>query len=150
MNVTELLELHTETTDICREIMERKNSDYCGGKSSTDALANFKTATALGLHPVTGLLLRMQDKLMRIKSFVNDGELRVTGETVEDACNDLVNYSILCKALLREESGETNSMEVVIETEPDNECKCGRRMVYHYIYGWTCEDCELKYQEDPY
>jgi hypothetical protein len=104
MNITDLLQLHDDTTARCKDIMLRKNSDYTGGKTATDALANFKTATALGLHPVTGLLLRMQDKLMRVRSFVADGELRVTGETVEDACDDLVNYAILCKALLREES----------------------------------------------
>lgn len=111
MKVDELLKLHDDTTAACRAIMERKNSDYTGGETATDALANFKTATALGLHPVTGLLLRMQDKLMRVRSFVADGKLRVTGETVEDACDDMVNYAILCKALLREEAasvaGET-------------------------------------------
>ena len=134
--------------------MERKNSDYCGGKTSTDALANFKTATALGLHPVTGLLLRMQDKLMRIKSFVNDGELRVTGETVEDACDDLVNYSILCKALLRElatmqlqrdrltDECANTPVSCNQNPEPDQGCSCGRRLVYHYIFGWICEDCQ--------
>ena len=108
MDLKELLQLHIDTTDKCRLIMERKNNDYCGGRASVDALANFKTASALGLHPVTGLLLRMQDKLMRIKSFVNDGELRVTGETVEDACDDLVNYAVLCKALLQEEASLKN------------------------------------------
>jgi hypothetical protein len=86
--------------------MRAKNSDYCGGENTVDALANFKTAKSLGLHPVTGLLLRMQDKLMRIKSFVNDGELKVAGESVDDACEDLVNYSILAKALLSEEREE--------------------------------------------
>jgi len=105
MNVDDLLTLHEDTTSACRAIMQRKNSDYTGGETATDALANFKTATALGLHPVTGLLLRMQDKLMRVRSFVADGKLRVTGETVEDACDDMVNYAILCKALLREEEG---------------------------------------------
>jgi len=150
VNVNQLLDLHKETTDACREIMERKNSDYCGGKTSTDALANFKTATMLGLHPVTGLLLRMQDKLMRIKSFVNDGELRVTGETVEDACNDLVNYSILCKALLREEAGvEPQPLDHENCSSDMGECPCGRRPIYHWQYGWICEDCDLKY-DDPY
>jgi hypothetical protein len=156
MNVNQLLNLHKETTDVCREIMERKNSDYCGGRTSTDALANFKTATALGLHPVTGLLLRMQDKLMRIKSFVNDGELRVTGETVEDACNDLVNYAILCKALLREAANKVEEEPAPAYENTDtgtdidlSECQCGRRFIYHWLYGGLCEDCELKYQE-PY
>ena len=41
---------------------------------------------------------------MRIRSFVADGELRVINESVEYACDDIVNYAILCKALLREEA----------------------------------------------
>ena len=98
-----LFRLHEETCAKTLDIMRAKNSDYCGGAETLDALANFKSARSLGLHPVTGLLLRMQDKLMRIKSFVNDGELKVAGESVDDACEDLVNYSILAKALLTEE-----------------------------------------------
>lgn len=103
MNIERLIQLHEQTCERTREIMRAKNSDYTGGSSATDALANFKTASILGLHPVTGLLLRMQDKLMRVKSFVADGQLSVPDETVEDACDDLVNYAILAKALLREE-----------------------------------------------
>jgi hypothetical protein len=98
-----LFRLHEETCKKTLDIMRAKNSDYCGGENTVDALANFKTAQSLGLHPVTGLLLRMQDKLMRIKSFVNDGKLKVAGETVDDSCDDLVNYAILAKALLTEE-----------------------------------------------
>ena len=101
-----LFRLHEETCKKTLDIMRAKNSDYCGGTETIDALANFKSAKSLGLHPVTGLLLRMQDKLMRIKSFVNDGQLQVAGESVDDACEDLVNYSILAKALLTEEREE--------------------------------------------
>ena len=106
MKPEELFELHETMSAKTLGIMKAKNSDYCGGETTTDALANFKSARSLGLHPVTGLLLRMQDKLMRIKSFVNDGSLRVEGESVEDACDDLLNYSVLAKALLQEERKE--------------------------------------------
>ena len=104
MNTEQLLEIHEETCEAAREIMRQKNSDYTGGSEATDALENFKASLSLGLHPATGLLLRVQDKLMRIRSFVADGELRVVNESVEDACDDIVNYAILCKALLREEA----------------------------------------------
>jgi hypothetical protein len=154
MNRDELLNLHDETCAKARGIMEAKNNDYTGGKQATDALANFKSASALGLHPVTGLLLRAQDKLMRIRSFVADGSLRVTGETVTDACDDLLNYAILCKALLLEEMQEKVSkiqygarLEAPHDHDflerPEEECKCGRRLVYHYTLGWCCEDCHL-------
>jgi len=104
MNTEQLLAIHEETSKLAQDIMRRKNSDYTGGSEATDALENFKASRSLGLHPVTGLLLRVQDKLMRIRSFVADGSLRVHNESVEDACDDIVNYAILCKALLREEA----------------------------------------------
>jgi len=104
MNTEQLLQIHEETCETARNIMRRKNSDYTGGSEATDALANFKASQSLNLHPATGLLLRVQDKIMRIRSFVADGELRVINESVEDACDDIVNYAILCKALLREEA----------------------------------------------
>lgn len=154
MNRDDLLKLHDETCAKARAIMESKNNDYTGGERATDALANFKSATALGLHPVTGLLLRTQDKLMRIRSFVADGALRVTGETVTDACDDLLNYAILCKALLLEEAQRlTRAAPSFLLSaaphdhdfldRPEDDCACGRRLVYHYSLGWCCEDCHL-------
>ena len=86
--------------------MEQKNSDYTGGKSSTDPFANFNASSILGIHPVQGLLLRVIDKIQRIRSFTNDKELKVTNESVEDACDDIVNYAILAKAMLMEERSQ--------------------------------------------
>lgn len=144
MNRTELLALHRESCAKAQAIMEAKSNDYNGGERATDALSNFKCATALGLHPVTGLLLRVQDKLMRIRSFVADGKLRVTGETVEDACDDLLNYAILCKALLREEA-QANLAATAPQPNPHTgDCpKCDRVLVRHHTLGWGCEDCDF-------
>ena len=83
--------------------MLAKNSDYTGGKGAKDVFANFKAAEFVDVHPVSGLLMRLMDKVQRIRSFVNDKELRVANESVEDACDDIVNYAILAKAMLKEE-----------------------------------------------
>jgi hypothetical protein len=37
----------------------------------------------------------------------------------------------------------------VADCDLEEECKCGRRYIYHWLYGWICEDCDLKHQ-DPY
>jgi|GEM_PF-1264495 len=103
MNIAKLLELHDETTKKCRHIMEVKNNDYTGGKGSDDPFANFRCSTILDVHPVTGILMRVMDKIQRIKTFTNDGQLSVAGETVDDACEDIINYAILAKAMLRQE-----------------------------------------------
>lgn len=149
MNRDDLLKLHDETCAKTRAIMVAKNNDYSGGTRAPDALANFKSAHALELHPVTGLLLRMQDKMMRVKSFVADGALKVSGETVEDAFDDMVNYAILGKALLREERllQEATVAPLPVEASvpqfDDDECSCGRRYIMHYSRGWGCEDCDF-------
>lgn len=103
MTIEELLELHESTCNTCRDIMRKKNSDYTGGKKSTDPFANFNAASVLGIDPVQGLLLRVIDKIQRIKSFTNDKELKVANESVEDACDDIVNYAILAKGMLKEQ-----------------------------------------------
>lgn len=107
MNRTELLELHDSTCAECRVIMAQKSQDYGGG--SSDPFANFRIAEMIGVHPALGILMRMTDKMQRIKSFVANGTLAVKTESFEDACNDLVNYSILLKGLLIEESLKTET-----------------------------------------
>ena len=106
MDTKELLQLHDDTCKACKAIMQQKNSDYTGGKGATDVFANFNASKILNIHPVQGLLLRVIDKIQRIRSFTNDKELSVPNETVEDACDDIVNYAILAKAMLMEERSQ--------------------------------------------
>ncbi len=103
MNINQLLEIHEDTCSKCKSIMVKKNNDYTGGKTATDIFANFNSSKILDIHPVQGLLLRVIDKVQRIRSFTVDKELSVPNETVEDACDDIVNYAILAKAMLIEE-----------------------------------------------
>lgn len=104
----QLFILHKETCLNCLDIMKSKNQDYAGG--SGDPYANFRIAEMFGLHPVTGILLRVTDKLQRIKSFVAHGTLAVKDETADDACDDLVNYAILMKGLLREHNAKQKTL----------------------------------------
>lgn len=106
VGVAELLEIHERTSEICRAVMRQKNSDYTGGTSKDDPFANFNMSSAFGVPPIIGILLRIGDKMRRIQSFANDGTLRVAGESVFDACEDIVNYAILIKAMCVEQSRE--------------------------------------------
>jgi hypothetical protein len=108
MNLQELLKLHEDTTDKCRKIMEAKNNDYTGGMASDDPFANFRCSTILEVHPVVGIMMRVMDKIQRIKTFTNDGQLSVSDETVDDACEDIINYAILAKAMLIQEREEAD------------------------------------------
>lgn len=99
--VAQLLKLHEETCEKCRSIMRVKNQDYCGG--SGDPYANFRIASAFGIHPAMGIVLRITDKLQRVRAFAANGTMAVKEESVDDALEDIVNYAILLKGMLKEE-----------------------------------------------
>ena len=127
MTSKELLQLHDDTCNSCKAIMKQKNSDYTGGKGATDVFANFNASKMLGIHPVQGLLLRVIDKIQRIRSFTNDKELSVPNETVEDACDDIVNYAILAKAMLMEERSQIEQQVSKLPTG-EEEIQAEKRM----------------------
>jgi len=82
------------------EIMHRKNADYAGLKGA-DPFANFTRVEALGICKTEiGFLTRMTDKLCRISSFVERGELSVKDESVQDTLNDLACYAFLFAAFI--------------------------------------------------
>lgn len=95
-----ILELHKEICEKGRTLMESKNHDYTSG--SGDVFANFRGATYLGIHPILGIQLRQQDKMQRIKTFVERGRLKVANESVEDAIVDQINYLVLQYGMIKE------------------------------------------------
>ena len=46
MDLNELLNIHEDTCNSCREVMVKKNSDYTGGKTAQDIFANFRNTFA--------------------------------------------------------------------------------------------------------
>lgn len=97
----ELIQRHMDLCQRARDIMVAKNHDYRGGGG--DPFANFRGSNTFGIDPIVGILLRMQDKMMRIKTFAEKGQLKVKGEGVEDAILDIINYAALIDGLCREE-----------------------------------------------
>ena len=114
MNREDLLSLHKETTNKCFDIFKAKNSDYAC--ESADALSNFRTSEVVGVPAPLGVLVRVMDKIQRIRSFAVKGELQVKGESVDDAIEDIINYMVLLKGVIKDERKETMSEVVVPET----------------------------------
>lgn len=100
MTIDELLAMHEETCTVARDIMRAKNADYTAG--SADPFANFRASEAVGVQAELSILIRSLDKFQRIRSFVTLGSLQVKDESVDDAIQDVVNYMILLKGLIRE------------------------------------------------
>lgn len=102
MTTQEVLNLFDETTTRVRAKLAKKNHDYTQG-ARTDALSNFKISeTVLHIEPEKGLLVRVLDKIARITTFVECGELKVDNESAQDAVDDIIGYMTLLAALMEE------------------------------------------------
>lgn len=71
-----------------------KNQDYA---KADDPLKNFRKRGLLGM------LVRLEDKMARLDTFVETGILAVSSEPVEDVFKDIINYAILMRYWISEE-----------------------------------------------
>lgn len=102
MKIEEVIKILDDTTNGLKDTLRRKSSDYTGGENSNDPFANFKATQVLDVDPVIGVMVRIMDKIQRVRSFVNDGELKVSNESVYDAFDDIIGYTVLAKAMVKE------------------------------------------------
>lgn len=86
--------------DEMRELHCRKAADYGRG---ADPFANVRAGGEFGVPPWVGVMIRANDKLHRIKSFVQNGALE--NESVEDSLMDLAAYCLIALVLFREQKG---------------------------------------------
>ena len=81
------LEHFAKVTEDMLDLTTKKSNDYA---SDADPFANFRMFGELGI------LVRMSDKMARLKSALHDHkEMAVSEETVEDTILDLATYAIL-------------------------------------------------------
>ena len=107
MNKQEYLEFHKQFCTKMIEITEKKNSDYTGG--SLSPFSNFEKAELLGIcSNEAGFLIRIMDKVSRVISYLNKGELLVKDESVTDSLLDACNYFILLAGYI-ESKKQTNT-----------------------------------------
>lgn len=84
MNEIKRIEYHKELLDKLHELYKTKNSDY--GNSV------YETYKRYGL---TSFLVRIEDKINRVRTLSNNGSRKVSDEKLEDSLMDLANYSLL-------------------------------------------------------
>ena len=83
--------------DEIRALHIKKAADYGRGK---DPLANVRSSAEFGIPAWVGVMIRANDKVHRIKSFIANGELK--NESVEDSLMDLAAYALIALVLFRE------------------------------------------------
>lgn len=94
MTKEEYFEFQAAIFEELKEITRKKNADYTGAGS--DPFKNFKLVDKFGcVSTEQGFFTRMVDKMSRISSFIQKGELQVKDESVQDTLKDLSNYCIL-------------------------------------------------------
>mgnify|MGYP003659376024 CR=1 FL=1 len=104
MNREELLKHHDAICTTAKKIMEKKNHDYAG-KEGGQPFANFERTEAMGICSTErGFLVRVVDKVSRLSTFVDAGELKVENESYEDAILDIINYMILLSGFLKDKN----------------------------------------------
>lgn len=86
-----------EVLDSLKSLHLRKAADYGSDK---DPLENIRACSAVGVAPFTGAVVRMMDKVQRIKAFMVNGKLE--NESLEDALKDLASYAVICLVLRQE------------------------------------------------
>ena len=91
-----------ELLDEVRTIHENKAAGY-SGSDQPDTWANFREATAWGLTPLQGCLVRMGDKYRRIQNLRRNPDNDRVGESIRDTLMDLANYALIAICLLEEE-----------------------------------------------
>lgn len=102
MTRDELLKIHSTLCDKAQSLMRRKNADYAGNHGM-EPFANFTRTEAMGICTTEkGMLVRMTDKMSRLSSFMEAGEFQVKDESLEDTVLDMINYSVLLWAYLKE------------------------------------------------
>lgn len=97
---------HDEAIEIQRalfkralEVVKRKRIDYSGPR---DALGNFRWSEMLGVPAWKGAMVRMLDKVARLRWVTESGKAEVSDETLEDTVVDLINYAVLTYLLIRD------------------------------------------------
>lgn len=81
------------------ELHDRKQEDY--GKDS-DPFANVRASQDFGIPPWVGALVRLNDKVHRLKQFAQRGAL--ANESAEDSMMDIAVYALIALVLYREEA----------------------------------------------
>lgn len=112
----ELFKLHQEICSRGLALMQRKNADY---GANNDALRNFRMAKLVNVDDSKGILLRIQDKMARVVSFIEKGNLQVTNEGWDDSIVDAINYFVILYASLQERSKATEVTGYAEQAPPD-------------------------------
>jgi hypothetical protein len=108
MTSKEYLLRFKEITEEMLTLTTNKNHDYA---SEEEALRNFKEFGAVGV------LIRISDKLARLKTGMWEKRSFVINESIQDTIMDLAVYSVILKILVENEDKALKAKYPLVEME---------------------------------
>lgn len=93
MTREQLTELHETLCNQAQELQKKKNHDYA---QEENIFRNFDYFGGLGI------LVRLSDKLARLRSFEENGTFQVADEKLLDTILDIINYAVIYYAYPRD------------------------------------------------
>ena len=111
MNRHQLIEYHAEITAAARKLMQRKNHDYAGDDAKNPWM-NFERSEIMGVCKTEqAFMVRILDKVSRLITFIDAGELQVKEEGVQDSIIDIINYMVLFGAFIEDQKGKETTQQ---------------------------------------
>lgn len=80
------------------DLHDRKQADY---GTASDPFANVRASQEFGIPPWVGALVRLNDKIVRLKQFARRGSLK--NESAVDSMMDIAVYALIALVLYEEE-----------------------------------------------
>ena len=90
-----------ESIDEIVAMSTKKNADY---GTAADPLANVRASEEFGIPAWLGAIVRLNDKIVRIKSFAKNG--RLENESLRDSLIDIATYGAIALTLLDQAEDE--------------------------------------------
>lgn len=89
-----------EILDLLAELHDRKNHDY---SNDGDPMSNLRQCEDMGIPAWQGVVVRLTDKMDRLKTYAKKGQFKVKGEGIKDTFEDMAVYAILGLILFEED-----------------------------------------------
>lgn len=87
--------------DVCKEMIALHNKKGIDYGSDDDPYANVRASQGFGVPPWLGAVIRLNDKIIRVQSFVRNGKLE--NESLYDSLRDIAVYGVIAQVLYEEE-----------------------------------------------
>ena len=102
MNQDDALALQRHIIEHAMSILHGKRRDYSG---TEDPFRNLRSSEVHGVEPWRGTLVRLQDKLSRVRSIMEAGGDMQVKESLLDTFADVINYTCIAAGLVWEQLG---------------------------------------------